>query len=104
MILKNIKIKKRISKLKAFLLLIFSLVAFIGGGVFLAERPLSEDWLWASLLFLIGYQWVFLFILNRNMYTLYVGEPMYANSDKYKLLRLFHFIIGLVLCIYSSVV
>ncbi|WP_440902980.1 hypothetical protein ACMZOO_08665 [Catenovulum sp. SX2] len=90
--------------MKTLLLVAASFAAFLGGGVLIAERPLSEDWLWATMLFLAGYQWVYPFLLSRTMYTLYIAEPLYANSDKHKLFRLFHFIIGLVLCVGSSVV
>jgi hypothetical protein len=90
-------------KLKTVIVIAMSIIFFVGGGAFFAERPLSEDWLWALLLFLIGYQWVFLFILNKDMYTLYIGEPMYANSDKYKLLRIYHFIVGVIICTASTI-
>lgn len=90
--------------MKALALIIISLLFFVAGGVFVAERPLSEDWAWASILFLIGYQWVYLFILNKDMYTLYVGEPLYAGNDKYKSLRIFHFLIGLIICVSSSLI
>lgn len=65
---------------------------------------MSEEWIWAAILFLIGYQWVHFFILNKNMYTLYVGEPLYADKDKYKLLRVLHFLIGLLICLSASIV
>lgn len=93
-----------IDNLKTIALIIISLVLFVAGGIFVAERPLFEDWIWASILFLIGYQWVYLFILNKDMYTLYVGEPLYADSEKYKFLRVFHFLIGMIICVSSSLV
>lgn len=95
--------KKKVINLKALALISFSLLFFVSAGVYIAERPMSEDWIWAGIMFLIGYQWVHLFILNKNMYTLYVGEPLYANSGKYKSLRVIHFFIGLVICISSSI-
>lgn len=106
MIHKSFKIRKvkKANKLKALALITISFLFFVSGGLYVAERTMSEDWVWAAILFLIGYQWVHLFILNKNMYTLYVSEPLYADSDKYKSLRVFHFVIGLIICISSSLV
>jgi len=89
--------------LRALALISFSFLFFVSAGVYIAERSMLENWIWVGILFLIGYQWVYLFILNKNMYTLYVGEPLYANSGKYKSLRVVHFFIGLVICILSSI-
>jgi hypothetical protein len=99
----SIKIKKKmVNKLKTLALIIIPLLLFVVGGVYVAKRTILEDWVWAAILFLIGYQWVYLFTLKKNMYTLYVGAPLYADSDKYKSLRIFHFLIGLIICISSS--
>ena len=95
--------EKRINKLRALLLTVFFFAVFVGGGIFVAKRSVSEDWVWAFLIFIVGFQWVYSFLLNRRMYTFFIGETMYANSDRYKLYRVFHFLIGLVLCICSSV-
>ena len=99
---KNVMINRRVNNLKAPALVVISLAFFVVGGVYVAERPLSVAWIWASVLFLIGYQWVYSFMLNKNMYTLGVGEALYANSDKFKPLRIFHFCIGLVICSAST--
>ncbi|MFT6086727.1 MAG: hypothetical protein ACJAWT_001768 [Glaciecola sp.] len=85
----DLGVMRKVNKLKALALIVISFLLFVLGGVYVAEGPMSEDWIWAAVLFLIGYQWIYLFVLNKDMYTLYVGEPLYAGSDKYKSLRVF---------------
>jgi hypothetical protein len=90
--------------IKAIIVVFVPVLLFITGGIFLAERNVGEDWIWSGLLFLIGYQWVFCYLLNKNMYTLYVGEPLLADSERSSLLRVIHFTIGSIICISSSVI
>ena len=89
--------------MKPIIAVVIALIFFISCGIFIAGRNTMPEWVGTLFIFTIGYQWVHTYAFNKNMYTLYIAETLYANDIKYKNYRVLHLILGIVLCIFSSV-
>jgi hypothetical protein len=76
---------------------------FVLAGIYIAGNASVEDWILSLFMYLVGLQWVYAYCLNKTMYTLYIAEPLIPNDGKFKSLRNVHFIIGLFICIMSSI-
>lgn len=89
--------------MKQIIAIVIALIFFISCGIFIADRCETPEWFGSLFIFTIGYQWVHTYFFNKNMYTLYIAETLYPNDIKYKKYRVLHLILGIVLCVFSSV-
>jgi len=84
-----------------FLFLLLSSIFIFGSILF--EKNGVISWVASLVIYLIGLQWVIPFLLKETMYTHYIAHPLKANDPKSRLLRFLHFLIGLSLCIFSTI-
>jgi hypothetical protein len=92
-----------IENVKSLVLLSLATIWFVLSGLLIAEKTELKVWLATLFIYAFGLQWVYCYVLGKNMYTAYAAYRLEAAGDKHSILRLWHFLIGLTLCVAASI-
>ena len=76
----------------------FSILLFIFGRILLTESQKIVTWGMSTLIYLIGFHWIFAYFTNSRMFAPYITFKA-EESDSNKFVRLILMLIGFVLCI-----
>ena len=79
-----------------------ALAWFLFAGYFLSSHRGVADWLPALFLYLLGLYWVIPYILKTTMYTLNTASALPYGDKRYGWLRHLLFILGLLICYFTS--
>ena len=85
------------------ILIVVFLLWFAFAGYFISEKLTFVDWIGSLFIYCIGLQWVIAFILDKTM-LIYFGHELSIQNPKHKVPRVFHFIVGLILCLVSTII
>ena len=84
-------------------LICFALCWFVFAGLYFSGKNELIAWGVTLVIYLFGLQWVIPFLLKRKMYAVYTAENMDPNDERHKFYRVIYFLIGLILCTFSSI-
>lgn len=90
--------------MKKYIILILGLSFYIIGRFLFSSYSGYLSWAVTFLFFAYGFEWVYLFVMNRPMPAYVIGDSMEYDNPKMKIPRLIHFVFGLGVSIGASVI